>query len=109
VANKTDDILFVVYFKHECLKGFSSYWYAKLILSVYPIRELNCYCYKILRCIFGALQENGVWRKRYNHELYELFSDPDVVKYIKINILDWAGHVIRMDNNRTVQYSAPSQ
>jgi hypothetical protein len=43
-----------------------------------------------------------VWRKRYNHELYELFNEPDIVKYIKINRLGWAGHVIHMDNNRTV-------
>jgi hypothetical protein len=45
-----------------------------------------------------------VWRKRYNHELYELFNEPDIVKYIKINRLGWAGRVIlRMDNNRTVE------
>jgi hypothetical protein len=49
------------------------------------------------------VQENGVWRKRYNHELYELFNEPDIVKYIKINRLGWAGHVIHMDNNRTVK------
>jgi hypothetical protein len=49
------------------------------------------------------VQENGVWRKRYNHELYELFNEPDIVKYIKINILGWAGHVIHMENNRTVK------
>jgi hypothetical protein len=49
------------------------------------------------------VQENGVWRKRYNHELYELFNEPDIVKYIKINRLGWAGHVICMDNNRTVK------
>jgi hypothetical protein len=30
-----------------------------------------------------------------------LFNEPDIVKYIKINRLGWAGHVIRMDNNRT--------
>jgi len=35
--------------------------------------------------------------------LYELFNEPDIVKYIKINRLGWAGHVIRMDNNRTVK------
>jgi hypothetical protein len=49
------------------------------------------------------VQENGVWRKRHNHELYKLFNEPDIVKYIKINRLSWAGHVIRMDNNRTVK------
>jgi hypothetical protein len=28
---------------------------------------------------------------------------PDIVKYIKINRLGWAGHVICMDNNRRVK------
>jgi hypothetical protein len=49
------------------------------------------------------VQENGVWRKIYNHELYELFNEPGIVRYIKINRLDWAGHAIHMDNNRTVK------
>jgi hypothetical protein len=44
-----------------------------------------------------------VRRKRYNHELYELFNDSDIVKYIKINRLGWAGHVIRIDNNKMVK------
>jgi hypothetical protein len=34
---------------------------------------------------------------------YELFNEPEIVKYIKINRLGWAGHVIHMDNNRTVK------
>jgi hypothetical protein len=41
--------------------------------------------------------------ERYNHELYELFNEHDIVKYIKINTLVSAGHVTRMDNNRTVK------
>jgi hypothetical protein len=32
-----------------------------------------------------------------------LFNEPDIVIYIKINILGWAGHVICVDNNRTVK------
>jgi hypothetical protein len=44
-----------------------------------------------------------VWRKRYNHELYELFNELDIVNCVKINRLGWAGHVIRTDNNRTVK------
>jgi hypothetical protein len=32
-----------------------------------------------------------VWRKRYNRELCELFNEPDIAKYIKINRLDWPG------------------
>jgi hypothetical protein len=32
-----------------------------------------------------------------------MFNEPDIVKYIKINRLGWAGHVIRTDNNWTVK------
>jgi hypothetical protein len=39
---------------------------------------------KVLRRIFGRVFKNGFWRLRYNNELYELFSEPDVVKTIKI-------------------------
>jgi hypothetical protein len=66
-------------------------------------RLLNVFERRILRCIFGAMQENGVWMKTYKHELYELFNEPGIVKYIKMNRLGWAGRVIRMDNNRTVK------
>jgi hypothetical protein len=66
-----------------------------MLLSVFERR--------ILRYIFVAVQENGMWRKRYNHELYVLFNEPDIVKYIKINRLGWAEHVILVDNNRTVK------
>jgi hypothetical protein len=51
---------------------------------------------------FEAMHENDVWRKRYSHELYELFNEPDFVKYIKVNILGWAGHV-HIDDKRTVK------
>jgi hypothetical protein len=44
------------------------------------------------------VQENGVWRKGYNHELYGLFNEAHIVKYIKIN--SWA---VQQDNNRKVK------
>jgi hypothetical protein len=52
-------------------------------LSKTDERLLSVFERRILGYIFGAVQENGVWRKRYNHELYELFSEPDIVKYNK--------------------------
>jgi hypothetical protein len=58
---------------------------------------------KILRSIFGAVEDKGQWRRRYNFELYTLYDEPDFVKYIKINRLKWAGHVMRMDNNRITE------
>jgi len=52
---------------------------------------------KILRAIFGPTNENGEWRLKYNNELYTLYKESDIVTYIKINRLKWAGHVIRME------------
>jgi hypothetical protein len=40
-------------------------------LSKTDKRLLSVFERRILTCIFGAVQENGVWRKRYNYELYE--------------------------------------
>ena len=40
------------------------------------------------------------WRRRYNYELYQLYNEPDIVKYIRINRLRWLGHVQRMDEER---------
>jgi hypothetical protein len=35
--------------------------------------------------------------KKYNNELYTLYKESDIVTYIKMNRLKWAGHVIRME------------
>jgi len=37
-------------------------------------RQLRLFERKVLRCTFGAKQENEMWRKRYNYELYEIFN-----------------------------------
>ena len=34
---------------------------------------------------------------KYNNELYTLYKESDIVTYIKINRLKWAGHVIHME------------
>jgi hypothetical protein len=39
---------------------------------------------KILSRIYGLLKENGIWKSRYNHELYKLYNEPDIVKVIKV-------------------------
>ena len=38
--------------------------------------------------------------KKYNYELYETFNAPNIVNYIKVNRLAWAGHLVRMNNDR---------
>jgi hypothetical protein len=66
-------------------------------------RQLGLFERRVLWCIFGAKQANETWRKRYNHELYELFNDSNIVNYTKAKRLAWAGHLIRMSNERTLK------
>ena len=51
---------------------------------------------KILRKIYGPICVSGEYRIRWNHELYELFADMDIVKRVKIQRMRWLGHVARM-------------
>ena len=67
------------------------------VLSKTNERQLAVFERKILRKIYGPLNEGGVWRRRYNQELYDLYRDPDVIQVIKISRLRWAGHIIRMN------------
>jgi hypothetical protein len=41
----------------------------------------------------------GQWRKRYNRELEDLYSEPNIFNVIKYSRLRWAGHVAEMDEN----------
>jgi hypothetical protein len=52
----------------------------------------------ILRRIYGAVQTDGVWRRRYDKKLYGLFNDVDIMKRIKINRLRWEGYIIKREN-----------
>jgi hypothetical protein len=56
---------------------------------------------KILRRIFGPVYENDLgWRPRQNEELHELFNGPDIVKHIMFKRIQWASHIVQMDNSR---------
>jgi hypothetical protein len=66
-------------------------------------RRLSLFGRKVLRCIFGAKQENKIWWKRYNYELYEIFNDSNIVGYIKVKRLAWAGHLMCINDNRTLK------
>lgn len=51
---------------------------------------------KVLRRIVGPVCEEGRFRRRYNHELYEIYLEADVAEKIKLGRLRWAGHLARM-------------
>jgi hypothetical protein len=67
------------------------------VLSKFDEAILGIFERKILRAIFGPTNENGVWRIKFNDELYTLYKESNIVTYIKVNRLRWAGHVIRLE------------
>jgi len=48
-------------------------------------------------------QENEIWQKRCNYELYEAFKEPNIVNYIKVKRLAWAGHLVLTNNDKTLK------
>jgi hypothetical protein len=50
------------------------------ICGICLVYALNTFERKILSKIYGPIQENGIWRKRYNHELYNLYNDAEIKK-----------------------------
>jgi hypothetical protein len=66
-------------------------------------RLLSLFERKVLRCIFGAKQENETWLRRYDLELYETFNEPNIVNYVKVKRLAWAGPLVHMNNDRTLK------
>ncbi|XP_072400988.1 uncharacterized protein [Diabrotica undecimpunctata] len=62
----------------------------------------ECFERKVLIRIYGAENDNGLWRRRHNFELYRIYQKPDIIKHIKIGRLRWIGHVMRMEQNDPV-------
>jgi DNA-binding MarR family transcriptional regulator len=52
---------------------------------------------KILRRIYGPVQDKDQWRSRYNKELYDLFKKTKLSLTIRIARLRRAGLVRRVD------------
>ena len=57
----------------------------------------------------GPICVQGEYRCRMNHELYQLFSDIDIVRRIELQRLRWLGHVVRMDEDAPAQKAYTSE
>jgi hypothetical protein len=57
---------------------------------------------KILRKIYGPTYENGHWRIQINSELESKYKSQDIVSIIKVQRLEWLGH-ITMHETRTAK------
>jgi hypothetical protein len=40
------------------------------------------------------------WRKKYNLELYKLFNEPDIIRFIQMKRFESAGHVVCASETR---------
>ena len=45
----------------------------------------------IMRMIYSPVNDNGIWRTRYNNELYTLYDELDIIKVTKTGRLRWLG------------------
>jgi hypothetical protein len=56
----------------------------------------------VLRRVFGPRRNEvtGEWRKLHNEELNDLYSLPNIVREVKSGRMRWAGHVVRMGEER---------
>jgi hypothetical protein len=61
----------------------------------------------LLRRIFGPKRDEakGQWRKLHSGELHNFHSSPDIVRHIKSRRMRWAGHVVRMTEDRKLYRS----
>ena len=60
---------------------------------------------KCQMCLYfvGPTKENGQWRIKTNLELMTKYKSQDIVTVIKIRRLEWLGHVVRMNETRSVK------
>jgi hypothetical protein len=75
-----------------------SEWY----LTLREERRLRVFENRVLRQIFGSKRDaNGEWRRLLNEELHSLYSSPNIATVIMSRRLRWAGHVARMEEDRS--------
>jgi hypothetical protein len=58
---------------------------------------------KILRRTYGGAYENSSWRIKMNKDICNKFKSSGIVTVIKVRILEWLGHMVRINSARTVK------
>jgi hypothetical protein len=64
-------------------------------------RVLAVFERKILRKIYGPVKENELWRIRRNDELEDIIKGENIVRFIKIQLIRWLGHIERMQDSNS--------
>jgi len=73
-------------------------------LTLREEKKLRVFENKMMRRIFGPRRDEVTrdWRRSHNEELIDLYSAPNNVRVIKSRRMRWAGHVVRMSEERGV-------
>ena len=73
-------------------------------LTLREERRLRVFENRVLRRVFGPKRDEvtGEWRMLRNEELNDLYSLPNIVRVVKSRRRRWAGHVVRMGEDRGV-------
>jgi len=73
-------------------------------LTLREERKLRVFENMVFRRIFGPRRDKvtGEWSRLHNEELNDLYSPPIIVRVIKSRRMRWAGHVVRMVEERGV-------
>jgi hypothetical protein len=68
-------------------------------------RRLRTFEYKIWRMICGRVRDarTNEWRRKFNKELQEELSLAPVISYIKGQILQWFGHIMKKSEEKTIR------
>ena len=64
-------------------------------------KKRNPFDFKVWQLFGPKRNENREWRRLQNEELHSLYRSPNSVRVIKSRRLRWAGHVARMDEDRS--------
>ena len=67
-------------------------------LTMEEERALAVFERKILRKIYGPVNENELWRTRQNDELEAIIKEENIVRFIKCQRIRWLGHIERMQD-----------
>jgi hypothetical protein len=65
-------------------------------------KKINIFERKVYRRILGPVYDNEKenWRILTNKEIYVMVKNPTITETIRLYILQWFGHVERMEENR---------
>jgi hypothetical protein len=64
---------------------------------MWTLHLLRIFESRILRKIYGSIQEGDIWRIRNNEELNKSINGEDITKFIKAQRIRWLGNVNRME------------